>query len=224
MVAINPFSALSSTVGQSAKDDNSIAQNFQAFLSLLTTQLQNQNPLDPLDTNQFTQQLVQFSEVEQTLKTNENLEKLTSLAAANTITNAVGYIGKQVTADGATAKLENGLASWDYTVDGSSPAATFTVRDANGTTVYSETKSASGAGTFAWNGQRSNGGTAPPGEYTLSINAADGNGGKLDSSVSFSGVVDGVDMSGAEVVVLVGGRRVTLDQITGISLPSSSSS
>ena len=96
MIDINPLSALSS-VGQVTNDRISIADNFDSFLSLLTTQLRNQNPLEPLDSNQFMQQLVQFTEVEQSIKLNENLGQLVQLSAANAITNMVSFLGGEVT-------------------------------------------------------------------------------------------------------------------------------
>ena len=70
MIEFNPFSALSD-LGGSSKDRLAIADNFDTFLTLLTTQLRHQNPLDPLDTNDFTAQLVQFTQVEQTIKQND---------------------------------------------------------------------------------------------------------------------------------------------------------
>src|SRR5215203_4264714 len=87
-----------------------IAENFDSFLMLLTTQLKNQSPLDPLDTNQFTQELVQFASVQQQLRSNETLNALlTTAKAANA---SASFIGRQVTADGATARLSNGSARW----------------------------------------------------------------------------------------------------------------
>ncbi|MEC9369442.1 MAG: flagellar hook assembly protein FlgD [Pseudomonadota bacterium] len=217
MVEINPFSALSA-VGAAAKDRASVADNLDTFLSLLTTQLKNQSPLDPLDTNQFTQQLVQFSEVEQTVKINANLERIAQLGAANTITSAVGFIGKNVTTSGTSTTLTGGKASWSYSVAGDSPSATFTVSDSAGRPVYTETKPVtSGTGTFAWNGQTSTGSTAPDGRYTLSIRADDGSGGVLEASTSVGGIVDGVDMSGDEPVLIIDGRRISLTDVASIS-------
>src|SRR5215210_1805883 len=92
--------------------DSTLAGNFQTFLTLLTTQLQNQNPLDPLDTNQFTQQLVQFAGVEQQLKTNDQLTSLVSLQQTAQSTQALGFVGKSAVVDGATTKLANGAATW----------------------------------------------------------------------------------------------------------------
>ncbi|GAB4237953.1 MAG: flagellar hook capping FlgD N-terminal domain-containing protein [Methyloligellaceae bacterium] len=222
MVAINPFSALSS-VGQAANDRISIAENFDTFLSLLTTQLQNQNPLDPLDMNQFTQQLVQFTEVEQSVKLNENLEQMVQLTAANTITNAVGYIGKQVTTSGATAQLRGGTAAWTVTLEADSPSTVFTVKNSSGVPVYTETKPVSGGShVFAWDGRTDTGTRAPDGVYTLSVVAQNDNGSTLNATTEASGIIDGVDMSGDEPVLLSGGWEIRLEDITSIKAAPSS--
>src|SRR3978361_2166115 len=92
----------------SAADKNQIAGNFQQFLQLLTTQLKNQSPLSPLDTNQFTQQLVQFASVEQQLKTNDTLSSLLTSSKASSTANAATYVGLKITADGATQNLSGG--------------------------------------------------------------------------------------------------------------------
>src|SRR5215213_8060945 len=110
--AINTANATSAT----GVDKNTLAGNFQNFLTLLTTQLKNQNPLDPLDTNQFTAQLVQFAQVEQQLKQNDQLSTLVSLQKTAQSTAALEFVGQTVAVDGATAPLQNGIASWDLTV------------------------------------------------------------------------------------------------------------
>ena len=220
MVEINPFSALSS-VGQASNDRKTIADNFETFLTLLTTQLQNQNPLDPLDTNQFTQQLVQFTEVEQSVKMNENLETLTQLSAANAITNAVTYIGKEVTISGKSAQFDGTFATWDANFAESSDAATFTILDSNGATVYSETRPVqAGITTFVWDGRTLQGGKAPSGTYTISVRAENGNGGTVPVTTAAFGIVEAVDLSGSEPVLTVSGREVRLDEITAIRAAS----
>src|SRR5207248_8742376 len=95
---------------------STLAGNFQSFLTLLTTQLKNQNPLDPLDTNQFTQQLVQFAGVEQQLKGNEQLATLVSIEKSAQSTTALAFVGQNVAVDGQTAKLKNSSATWSLTV------------------------------------------------------------------------------------------------------------
>src|SRR3954462_4168733 len=95
-------------------EDGTIAGNFQTFLQLLTTQLKNQNPLSPLDTNQFTQQLVQFAQVEQQIGMNSSLNALLSLQQAGQTSAALGFLGQAVTVSGDTAKLAGGRASWSF--------------------------------------------------------------------------------------------------------------
>src|SRR3954454_10370193 len=124
----------SSTAIGGAVDKSTIAGNFTTFLTLLTTQLKNQNPLDPLDTNQFTAQLVQFAQVEQQLKQNDQLATLVSLQKTAQSTAALEFVGQTVAVDGATAPLQNGIASWALTVP--KPAtATVNIKSATGQTV-----------------------------------------------------------------------------------------
>src|SRR5258706_4643949 len=117
-----------------------IADNFQTFLTLLTTQLQNQNPLSPLDTNQFTQQLVQFAGVEQQLKTNEELTSLVTLQQTAQSTQALGFVGKTAVVDGSTAALTNASATWDVSVP-KAANLNLTVTNSTGQTVFSNTYS-----------------------------------------------------------------------------------
>src|SRR3954453_7439499 len=102
--------AAANAASSSGLDTSTIAGNFQTFLTLLTTQLKNQNPLDPLDTNQFTSQLVQFAQVEQQMNMNSNLTTLVSLQKTAQTTAAVGFLGSTVVVDGETAALSGGKA------------------------------------------------------------------------------------------------------------------
>src|SRR5882672_9865366 len=86
-------------------DKATIAGNFTTFLTLLTTQLKHQNPLDPLDTNQFTSQLVQFAGVEQQLKVNDQLSALVALQQTAQNSTALEFVGKEVGVAGDTAPL-----------------------------------------------------------------------------------------------------------------------
>src|SRR5438105_9089201 len=108
--------AASASASTTGIDKNTIAGNFQTFLTLLTTQLKNQNPLDPLDTNQFTQQLVQFAQVEQQLKQNDQLATLVSLEQTAQSTTALAFVGQNVAVDGQTAALRNGQVTWSFNV------------------------------------------------------------------------------------------------------------
>src|SRR5215213_9555272 len=99
------------------RSESQLAANFDTFLLLLTAQLKNQDPLEPMDSNQFTQQLVQFSQVEQQIHSNKNLESLISLTKASGAADAVSYLGKTLTVTDGNAALMNGQANWAYALE-----------------------------------------------------------------------------------------------------------
>jgi flagellar basal-body rod modification protein FlgD len=204
----------SSLVGQ-----QQIAGNFQQFLQLLTVQLRNQDPLSPLDTNQFTQQLVSFAQVEQQLKTNTDLDQLVTLNKTSQMTSALSFVGSQVTADGATTQLKNGVAVWNVT----SPrpaAAAVSIFDQNGNTVWTGQQTLdTGAQAFSWNGRTSTGAIAPDGLYTIQFTAQDAARQSVAVSTQFTGTVTGVDLSGPQPLLQVGSSYLTLSQVRSIQRP-----
>ena len=217
-MAVDSVSPSSSTSAVSSAR-STIAGNFDTFLSILTTQLKNQNPLDPLDTNQFTAQLVQFSGVEQQLKTNEFLEALLLNTQTSYRADAVSYIGKQVSASGETAELVDGGAYWAYNADANVANATVSIKDAAGNVVYTETGSLNaGPGAFLWDGVGSDGNTKPDGIYTIEIKGTNLAGNEVKVSTSSVGIVTGVDFSGAEPMLTVGKNKVALSDVTDIQL------
>ena len=214
-------SVSSSSTSSLSTSGQSIAGNFDTFLQLLTTQLKNQNPLDPMDTNAFTQQLVQFSGVEQQLKTNDYLSALVQANSNSVQTNAVNYIGKTVTAAGVRTELTNGKAVWNFSLKDAATTAV-TIKDADGNVVYTETGSLqAGAGQFTWDGKTSTGATAPNGTYSISMQGTNADGKNVPISTEFSGTVTGVDFTGSEPVLLIGDSRVNLSGVSSIKLASS---
>ncbi|GLQ08255.1 flagellar hook assembly protein [Devosia yakushimensis] len=198
-----------------------IAENFDTFLNILTTQLKNQNPLDPLDTNQFTAQLVQFTGVEQQLKTNEFLESLLQSTQSSGKTDAVSYIGKEVTAAGTTAQLKDGGATWAFNAEAQVANATVTIKNANGQVVYTETGSLEkGPGNFLWTGKGSDGNTQPDGIYTIDIKGTNLAGNTIKISTSTVGVVTAVDFSGAQPILTVGTGKILLSDVTNVKIPA----
>jgi flagellar basal-body rod modification protein FlgD len=196
-----------------ASSRQSIADNFDSFLSLLTTQLKNQNPLDPLDTNAFTQQLVQFTGVEQQLKTNEFLEAM-MLANQNAGTaSAVGYIGKTITASGVKGELTAEGAQWNFAVD--KPATiNVTVKDASGNVVFTKQGDVGmGESVFKWDGIGNDGKVKPDGTYSISISGRDADGKMVGVATEMKGEVTGVDLSGTEPVLLMGTARINMSSI-----------
>lgn len=219
-MAVDGVSGNSGT-SQMASSRSTIADNFDTFLSILTTQLKNQNPLDPLDTNQFTAQLVQFTGVEQQLKTNEFLETL-MLSSQNTAkSDAVSYIGKEVTSSGRTGELTDANAVfWAYSAAANAANATVTIKDANGQTVYTETGPLNaGPGTFRWDGMGSDGNLKPNGVYTIDIQGKDANGQIVKISTASIGIVTAVDFTGDVPLLTVGSRRVAITDVTDVRIP-----
>ncbi|MBN9051406.1 MAG: flagellar biosynthesis protein FlgD [Rhizobiales bacterium] len=194
-------------------DQTTIANNFQTFLQLLTTQLQNQNPLDPLDTNQFTQQLVQFAQVEQQMKQNDQLSTLISIEKSAQATTALAYVGQTVSVDGSTATLANNQATWAMT-SAKPNSATVTIKDSTGQTAYTGTFSLStGRQDFVWDGVGSNGAQWPDGQYTMTVTAKDANAQPVTVSTEVQGVVDSVDLTQDPALLSIGGQNYTLDKV-----------
>jgi flagellar basal-body rod modification protein FlgD len=201
-----------------------LAGNFDTFLTLLTTQLKNQDPLSPLDTNQFTQQLVSFAGVEQSIQTNQNLESLLGIQRSSQTADAVSYIGRDVTATTDQAALRDGEARWDY--DLATPAANtaLVVTDANNKVVAVATgETAAGAHTFTWDGKDSSGAQLPDGVYTLSVAATDADNQALPVTQTVTGTVASIDTaSDGTPYLTVGGVEVGLGSIVGIRPASDS--
>jgi flagellar basal-body rod modification protein FlgD len=216
MTSIAATSSAAASGVSGAVDNTLIASNFTTFLQLLTTQLKNQNPLDPLDTNQFTQQLVQFAQVEQQIKSNDQLTTLVALEKSAQATTALAYVGQTVVVDGSTAQLANGRANWN--LDVSKPStATITIRDAVGQTVYSGTYSVNpGNQAFAWDGHGNDGRLWPDGAYTLSATAVDTNGQSVGVSTEVQATVDSVDLTQDPPQISINGQNYSMDKIKRI--------
>jgi flagellar basal-body rod modification protein FlgD len=216
MTAVSPISttgtASSSTVS-TALDNTEIASNFTTFLQLLTTQLKNQNPLDPLDTNQFTQQLVQFAQVEQQMKSNDQLSSLVSLEKSAQASTALAYVGATVVVDGSTAALTNGSATWNLNVTKPS-TATITIKDSTGQNVFTGTAGVNpGTQTFTWDGRGNDGRIWPAGNYTLTATAVDASNQPVAISTEVQATVDSVDLTQSPPVMSINGQNYTLDKI-----------
>jgi flagellar basal-body rod modification protein FlgD len=216
----NSSSSSSAADAAELSGSQSIAGNFDMFLQLLTTQLQNQDPLDPLDTNQFTEQLVEFASVEQQVNMNTNLQTLISLQQSSEATSALQFLGNSVTVNGNTATLSNATnspATWSLSAP--SPATgTVTITNSSGQTAYSGTVSLNtGNQTYSWNGQSNTGVVWPDGTYTLSVNATGANGQPVSISTQVQGTVSGINLSQNPPQLTVGGQNFAISQIQSIN-------
>jgi flagellar basal-body rod modification protein FlgD len=205
-----------------------LAENFDTFLSLLTTQLKNQDPLSPMDANQFTQQIVQMTGVEQQLLTNDLLQKLVSNSAGG-LDTALGLIGKQVRAVTTDADLVNGKAAWVFKLDSDAADVKVEVLDSTGKVVSAKalTDVKAGDNPFTWDGKNALGQTLPAGTYTLRVAAKSSTGESVAGSIFIEGVVSGVEQVDGQTMLTIDGSMAlwsTVNSVTNAPAPSSTAS
>ncbi|WP_420131576.1 flagellar hook assembly protein FlgD [Rhodopseudomonas sp.] len=200
--------------GSSGSSSPGIADNFQTFLTLLTTQLKNQNPMDPLDTNQFTQQLVQFAGVEQQLKGNETLASLLKLQTTAQASQAINFVGAEAVVDGSKSHFDGKTAGWSLSTD-KPVTAQVSIQSSTGQTVYTGkfTLNAGNNQGFTWDGRGNDGTKWPEGDYALSVVATDAAGQTATVSTQIQGTISSVDLSKSPPLLSIGAQTFTLDQI-----------
>ena len=195
-----------------------LSETFDNFLVLLTTQLKNQDPLEPLDTNQFTEQLVQFSGVEQAIKTNAKLDQLIAQQGTNQLTAALDYIGKSVEVESAGLDLSDGEARIIYGLASNAQQTTIEILDADGQPVR-RLSGETGAGRheLTWDGRDDYGNPLPDGLYSFLVSATDATGERVPAGQGTIGRVTGIEVIGGEVILSLGALQVTLDDIVAVT-------
>ena len=197
-ISVNSVSTANnaSTSAQTPKSDAvSLGDNLNSFLTMLTTQLKNQDPMSPLDTNQFTQQLVSFSQVEQAIKTNTQLSSLVSLISTNTLASSLSLVGKSVAIDSAQMGLVDGTARFSYQLPRQAKETSLVISDTGGNVIWKGTgETGAGDHGFTWNGKDSSGRTVDPGTYKLEVGAQGLDGSIMTVPVTAFGKVDGIMM------------------------------
>ena len=217
-IANNGLGATVPTTGTTESREE-LVQNFDTFLQLLVAQIQNQDPTDPVETETFTQQLVQFSELEQSIQSNDNLETILSSIESQNAASVVSYIGSTVNAQGNTAVLTNGEATFNVQSGTVVPEAQITIRDNLGAVVFQSTQALqAGENQFVFNGQGANGRQFEDGgEFTISVTGNDVNENPANISTSINGIVDGVDFSGAVPSLLIGTTNVPITAVNSVT-------
>jgi flagellar basal-body rod modification protein FlgD len=220
--------AAAGSTDSSALAKSRLAENFDTFLTLLTTQLRNQDPLSPMDSNQFTQQMVQMTGVEQQLLTNDLLKQLVS-NNANGVSTAVSLIGKDVKAVSDDAVINNKEAKWTYKLDAEAAKTKIEIYDSAGKVVHAETVDPkddakvndAGEHDFTWNGKDVTGKQlSDGGVYTLKVTATDEDGKTIGSTTYVKGVVTGVEQADGATYVTINGGKVVWDKVTSIAQPA----
>ena len=221
-MTVSPTSSTANTPATSQTNAaDSMAQlsgNFSTFLTLLTTQLKNQDPTSPMDSNQFTQQLVMYSQVEQQIQSNDNLKTLISQGTTSASSMATTYLGKKVSVTNGEASLSGGVATWTYSLNATAATNQLTVSNASGKIVYAgKGETAAGTHTLAWDGKDSNGNALPDGPYKLTVTAADANKTAITASVASAGVVGQIDLTRGTPLLVVGNMELGLGDIAAVA-------
>lgn len=194
--------------------------DFDMFLKLLTAQMQNQDPLDPMDTSEYTQQLVQYSQVEQSIEQTGTLKSILASLGTQNLTQASSLLGKLVEADSATAGLTAEVpAQWSWEADRSVATMTATILDKNGRIVDTRTiESNSASGALQWDGATSTGKEMGPGSYTMELVAKDASGTVVPVTVHAFGLVSDVQLQNGNVTLTVNGEKVSTDDLVRIGV------
>lgn len=219
--AASAASSSSSSTGGLA----SLAGNFNTFLTLLTTQLKNQDPTNPVDSNQFTQQLVEFAGVQQQVETNTLLQQLVSSSQAGQVSNAASFVGTTIKATGNQGALVNSAARFGYTLPSAASVVNVTIKDSSGNIVFQGTGSTTaGDNVVVWDGKNSaTGAQEPDGVYTINVTAKDSGGNAITATPFITGTVTSASISNGSVVLDIGSLEVPEANVTKVTnLPTGS--
>ena len=197
-----------------------LAQNFDDFLTLLTTQLQNQDPLEPLDSSEFTTQLVQFASVEQQIGQNARLDQIVKIQGGSQAVGAVSFLDTIVEAFGNTAVLKDGQANYTYTLPSEAATLTINIKNEAGETIRTLTgETAAGKHTLVWDGNNDQGIAQPEGKYSITVTAKNAEGGDITASTGVVGKVSGVTVQDGQLVLDLGGLTVKVTDVLSVTKP-----
>jgi flagellar basal-body rod modification protein FlgD len=193
-----------------------LSGNFQNFLQMLMTQLKNQDPTSPLDTNQFTTELVQFSSVEQQISTNTNLTQLIQLTQGDTVVQSSSLLGKPVAVQSSTMPLQNGTGAVQFSGTAGQKVEV-DISNASGTILKTgQMNAAQGTNTWKWDGTDNAGNSLPDGPYSVAVVSAGG--ASAGTAVPFSvvGTATAVQVQNNAVQVQLGGVTVPFSAVQSV--------
>jgi len=219
MFTVDTTTSASSTEGmtKSQQNEQKLKDDLNQFLQLLVTQLQNQDPLEPMDATQFTQQLVQFASVEQQIYQNSNLEKLLEATHAGQVSNLAGFLGKTVEGTSDSFNLDEGSATFSYELLGKAKSNTIVITDASGKSVFSaKGELQQGRYEYTWDGKDKSGNQLPDGSYSINIAAQDETGEAIDYKTTVYGRVTAAGADNGEVTLHMGDVTLPLGMVLTI--------
>lgn len=214
---LNPAASATAT-SQTSSAFSQLTDNFDTFLTLLTTQLRNQDPLEPLDTEQFTQQLVQFAGVEQSIQANSNLETLIALQANSQREQSLDLVGRVASIDSNETVFGNDRTDrttyWRYTVPAAVTGVSLQVIDANDNVIANlEATNNVGSHNVIWNGLNNDGREAPDGTYRLRASGTNSDGSTTALGVQTRDLVSGVQFTQSGSQIILAGQPISPDDI-----------
>ncbi|CAN5262376.1 FlgD immunoglobulin-like domain containing protein [soil metagenome] len=189
------------------------------FLNLLVTEMQNQNPLDPTSTTDFTTQMTQYANFDQQSTLNSNLSSLLTSFNSLLTLNSSNYIGQTVTAKADSATLQSGSIAFGYSLNSAAAATTLTVSDASGNAVWTGSgTTTAGTNSFTWDGKSTDGTQlADGGTYSLTVSATDSAGAAISGYTTVSGKVTGTDSSSGIAKLLIGTTSLDVSSVIGVT-------
>ena len=198
-----------------------LADDFNQFLTLLTTQLQNQDPLNPMDSTEFTNQIVQFSQVEQAINSNKKLDEMVGLQLASISSVGLNYVGMDVSYRSAEMNFDGETpVKINYAIGEQAQGATLHILDEEGNIVLTkEVDKDVGSHEFIWNGEHNGEGTVGSGTYTLRVDANNAEGNAIDVPTVVSGRVRGIESQDGTILLLIGERAVPINSIINATQP-----
>ncbi|MCW8917027.1 MAG: flagellar hook assembly protein FlgD [Magnetovibrio sp.] len=208
------------TSTQAGQSKQKLQEDLNQFLNLLVAQLQNQDPLEPLDANEFTAQLVQFASVEQQIQQNANLEQLLTVNQNAQAASMVNYLGTVVEVTGAEFQMLNNQAVMTYTLPKDVKENTITIQDASGKTVFTAQGSKdAGLHRIGWDGIQNDGTQAPDGPYKLHVSAKDADGNLVDVAQTVFGYVTSTGIKDGNVTITMGEIETDMTNIISVERP-----
>lgn len=211
------ISALTGDTSLATQSGARLAKDFDQFLTLLTAQLQHQDPLDPINSNEFVQQLVSFTGVEQAIATNANLENLIAQYKAGQVASAVSYLGTTIEAKGDQIVLAGGEARFIYTLSENTASTSIVIANQSGETVFAgQGNTTAGEHGFVWDGRDANGNLQPEGLYKVTVSAFASDDKLLSLPTIIGGRVTRVETDEAGIHLTVNGIKVFLEDVLSV--------
>lgn len=221
---ISAINSLASSSNRSASQQASVTgftEDFDDFLTLLTTQLQNQDPLSPMDTTEFTNQLVMFADVEQSINQSGLLEDLISVNGENQASAAVSYIGQQIEVDHNEVNYTGSPVNLGYNLPEDADQATMEIYDSNGELmrIIAGVEKSAGSHTVEWDGNDQFGNPVAEGAYSFQLGASNIDDQPIEATYMSQGLVTGIEYNSGETTLMMGNVGVKLEKVLRVEAP-----